>query len=774
MANSSWSSNRDPVIHGVRHQSPPRIWQDGFPLGNGFLGAMLWGDGDPLNLTLDCADLWDSRTDAHAWRDHPSHTYQHLRELVAAQRFDEAEAIFGTPTNAPTPTKISIGRAVVRIGAATAYDCQLDLDRALVTGDVRTAQGAVHIEAFVHRLRNVVCLSLGSENQQPTTLDFLPLAEICKEMDALGHPPPVIRTHENTRVWVQQIPEGPAWAMVWNPSGPDFYLAIECAADAEEAESRATATWKWAAEHGFDSLRASHEEAWKEFWDVSAVFLPEPRMEFFWYYGLYLLAASARRGALPPGLQGVWAMDGVMPPWSGNYTCDTNVQQTFSPAYAAGHLDLADVWCDFMLECLPQAEAYTRRIFGTEGTFWPPGWCGKLALGDTSNWYSGYFAWSTGGWLAWLIWLRWRYSKDSAWLAQTGYPVMAEIIKFYRANLVEESDGRLHVPLSDSPEYRRSTARESFCKDPNIDLALIRRNCDWIGEMEEALGISELTVDARRIKERLAPYALAEDGALCLWPGKALDESHRHPSHLMAIHPAMDWTIDDADEIRSRIEASVNQYLGLGTYQWWGFTHAQMVGFAAVLGRGEWACDCLRQYADHWVMPNGLHVNADWRGTNHSDFGFESKRKLNRQSAPFTHEANCSVCAGISDMLLQGWRDVVRVFPAVPEHWRELAFRDLITEGAWKVSAVRHLGQTVWVRVTATVPGLLRLLDPFGGETPDVPQGRVLLNEGRYEATLAAGESVVLQRKGYHFDARQVLARVRQSPASLLGLPPEP
>ena len=173
-------------------------------------------------------------------------------------------------------------------------------------------------------------------------------------------------------------------------------------------------------------------------------------------------------------------------------------------------------------------------------------------------------------------------------------------------------------------------------------------------------------------------------------------------------------------------------------------------------------------------MPNGLHVNADWRGTNHSDFGFESKRKLNRQSAPFTHEANCSVCAGISDMLLQGWRDVVRVFPAVPEHWRELAFRDLITEGAWKVSAVRHLGQTVWVKVVATVPGLLRLLDPFGGETPDVPQGRVLLNEGRYEATLAAGESVVLQRKGYHFDARQVVERVRQSPASLIGLPPEP
>ena len=732
---------------------------------------MLWGDGDPLNLTLDCADLWDLRTDAHSWRDHPSHTYQHLRELIEAQRFDEAEAIFGTPTNAPTPTKISIGRAVVRIGAATAYDCHLDLDRAMVTGMAQTGLGHVDITAFVHRIRNVVCLRLRPENEQPATLEFLALAEVCKEMAALGHPLPETRTRENTRVWVQQIPEGPAWAMVWNPNGPDFFLAIECGANSAEAEAKAIATWEWAAKCGFDSLRVSHEEAWKEFWDGSAVFLPEPRMEFFWYYGLYLLAASARQGALPPGLQGVWAMDGVMPPWQASYTCDTNVQQTFSPAYAAGHLDLADVWCDYMLECLPQARAYCRQVFGTEGAFWPGGWCGKFALCDTSNWYSGSFAWSTGGWLVWLAWMRWRHSMDRSWLAQTGYPLVAETFKFYRANLVEEEDGYLHVPLSDSPEYRRSNARESFCKDPNVDLALIRRCCDWIVEMEEALGISPLTADARGIKDRLVPYALAEDGALCLWPGKVLDESHRHPSHLMAIHPGMDWTIDDDGETRRRIEASVNQYLGLGTYHWWGWTYAQIAGLAAALGRGEWAYDCLRQFADHWVMPNGLHVNADWREAGHSFFG--STRILG-QSAPFTYEANAAVCAGISDMVLQGWRDGVRVFPAVPAHWRELAFRDLITEGAWKVSAVRHRGQTVWVKVVATVPGLLRLLDPFEGETPDVPEGRVVLTEGKYEATLAAGESVVLQRKGYHFDAQQVVSRVRQSSASLLGLPPGP
>lgn len=766
-----WSSNRDPDIHGVRHQSPPRIWQDGFPLGNGFLGAMLWGDGHPLNLTLDCADLWDSRTDAHAFREHPSHTYAHLRALVEAGRFDEAEAIFGTPTNALPPTKISIGRAVLDLGTATGYDCRLDLDRAIVTGAIATDQGEIALAAFVYRARNVVCLRLQSDAPLTATLDFIPLVEVCKAMTALNHPPPATRTEGGRRVWVQQIPEGPAFAMVWNPAGPDYFLAIECAADAAAAEARATATWEWAAKRGIDALRASHERAWQRFWDASAVFLPERRMEFFWYYGLYLLAASARRGALPPGLQGVWAMDGVMPPWSGNYTCDTNVQQTFWPAYAAGHLELADVWCDHMRACIPAAQAYTQRVFGTEGTFWPGGWCERFKLGDTSNWYSGTFAWSTGGWLVWLAWLRWRYSMDTDWLARTGYPLTAETFKFYRANLVEGAGGRLHVPLSDSPEYKRSNARESFCQDPNIDLALIRRCCDWIVEMETALGLSDLSPDATRIKDRLAPYALTGEGALCLWPGKALDESHRHPSHLMAIHPAMDWTIEDDAETRRRIEASVNQYLELGTYRWWGWTHAQMASFAAVLGRGEWAYDCLRQFADHWVMPNGLHVNSDWRESKSSYFGSTQKRP--RETAPFTYEANCMASAGISDMLLQGWRDVVRVFPAVPAHWREVAFRDLMTEGAWQVSAVRHLGRTVWVKVVATVPGTLRLRDPFGGEAAEVLEGEVCVKDGCYQAALVSGQAVELQRPGYRFDAKTAVAGVRSEDPSLLGLPVE-
>jgi alpha-L-fucosidase 2 len=452
-------------------------------------------------------------------------------------------------------------------------------------------------------------------------------------------------------------------------------------------------------------------------------------------------------------------MDGVLPPWRGEYAADMNVQETFWPACAAGHLELLDTWCDLMKESLPLVQEFTRRFFGTEGTFWLASTLPQYTL--MYDWHTVQFGWSHSGWLGWLVWLRWRYSLDRDWLADTGYPVLAEIFKFYHANLQEEEDGFLHVPLSSSPEYRDNRP-EAWCRDPNVDLALIRRCCDWVVEMEEALGLAELTPAAREVREKLAPYALTEAKALCLWPEKPLDEPHRHPSHLMAIHPAMDLTLEDDEESRAIIEASLEQYFSLGQYLWAGHTYAQMASFGAVVGRAEFAYDCLLHFAEYWMGPNGLHFNRDTRHT--------GTTRYHGPDLQFTMEASCGVSAGISDMLVQGWRDTVRVFPAVPAHWRDVAFRDLLTEGAFRVSAIRRESRTVWVSIRAGVARTLRLRNPFG-DAPVAVSGGVLCREGQlFVGELAAGQEVILCIEGEtgNFDAAAVA--VRRSDTSRLGL----
>lgn len=751
---------KKPLSRSFTHQAPPYQWQNGFPLGNGLLGAMVWGDGNPLVVTLDAADLWDLRVN-NAFMSQPDYSYAGLRRLVKAQRFDEAKEIFETrerEDNPLGPTKVSVGRVELTLGAALDYECRLDLEHAIVAGTIGTATTTHAITCFVHRRLPVLCLRVS--NSADAELLVKPLAEINDGLAKLNHPAPQRHSDGNLHILIQSIPEGPHYAIVWNARGPDYFLTLELAETAELAEAKARATWQEAIAVGFDRMHREHARAWKKFWSVSAVYLPEKRMEFFWHYGIYLLASSARHGSYPPGLQGVWPMDGVMPPWRDDYHADMNVQETFWPAAATGHLELLDVWCDYMKACIEPARALTKKFFGTEGTFWPCCTLPRFTLAPI-HYYTTQFSWSHGGWLGWLVWIRWRYSQDIAWLRVTGYPVLSEIFRFYRANLEEGSDSRLHVPLSTSPEYKENKG-EAWGPDPNMDLALIRCCCRWIEEMETELGIKELTVSAQAIRAKLAPYALTEKKELCLWPGQPLDESHRHPSQLMAIHPGMDLTIEGSADDRAIVEASIQQYLALGQYRWAGHTYAQLVSMAAVLGRAGWAYECLAQFADHWVMSNGLHCNSDLRNSGMSHYRW--------QPAPFTMEANCAVAAGISDLLIQGWGDILRIFPAVPAHWHEAAFCDLMAEGAFKVSAIRHKGETVWVRVVANVARTMRLRNPFG-KRPFVVAGPMVHRQNDLIlAELAKGEKLVLHVESFTGSLKEAIKLVRQSNVSLIGL----
>jgi hypothetical protein len=133
-------------------------------------------------------------------------------------------------------------------------------------------------------------------------------------------------------------------------------------------------------------------------------------------------------------------------------------------------------------------------------------------------------------------------------------------------------------------------------------------------------------------------------------------------------------------------------------------------------------------------------------------------------------EASCAVSAGISDMLVQGWGDKVRIFPALPEHWRDAAFRNLLTEGAFRVSALRREGRTVWVNIVASVARTLRLRNPFGN-TPIEVEGGTFSQEGDFFVMdLKQGQEITLRLKGtpVNFEEKAMLAR--QSDITRLGL----
>ena len=206
---------------------------------------------------------------------------------------------------------------------------------------------------------------------------------------------------------------------------------------------------------------------------------------------------------------------------------------------------------------------------------------------------------------------------------------------------------------------------------------------------------------------------------LGLWKDKLLDQPHRHPSHLMAIYPAMDITIDGPDTEQKIIAASVFQYLSLGQYCWAGHTYVEMASFMAMLGDGRMAYEFLRIFLERWTRPNGLHFNRELGKFGHSNFVLGRYGTIPREldtHGQFTVNETCASTRAVSDMLLQSWGGKIRLFPAVPGRWSDALFVDLVTEGNFRVSALRRAGKVVWVRICAGVDGECRLVNPFGME----------------------------------------------------------
>jgi alpha-L-fucosidase 2 len=293
-----------------------------------------------------------------------------------------------------------------------------------------------------------------------------------------------------------------------------------------------------------------------------------------------------------------------------------------------------------------------------------------------------------GGWLAQHLWWHYRYSMDETFLRDEAYPVMRDCMTFYAHVLERGEDGKLHVPLSSSPEYH-SNHPPAWTADPTGDLAFIRNLSRWCVRASEILDADEpLRSKWRMIDRDLAPYPTSVRG-LKVQPDTEFDKAHRHPTHLAPIFPLDDLNIEGSDDDRRLIDASLETWLAQGTDLWtgWSFPYASLICSRA--GRAQDAYRFLDIYRKAFIWPNGFHINGDYKKLGYSKHAYE----------PFTVEAECAFTAAVNEMLLQSWGEKIRVFPAVPDGWPDVSFENLRAEGAVLVSARRQAGRLTRLRL---------------------------------------------------------------------------
>jgi len=735
--------------HDLIWEVPPLRWLEGIPLANGDIGALIWGDGAPLKFTLDKYDAWETRE-----KPLEDLTYGTLRGLVTARSREDAEQCMRTEHvygEGPRPTRLPMPRLEIDFGRPVVWtQARLSLRTATATITGEHEGAPFRLEAAVHADKNLLMVRM-----EGRTLDTLRIRATLDHLDAgaketlkrWGYPEPEVTTEKDHGALRFYSPTGYEYAVAWRlvPQGKDartLYLALRSTLEDNrplEAAASAVGMDRAQTEPGPDFDRASHETWWADYWSRSYLTIPDARLEALYYIEMYKLGCSSRPGRYPVTLQGLWTLDGGMPPWAGDYHLDMNVQQSYWPIYTANRLDLGEPLYRTFSACLPKWRDQCRQFFGFDG-IWSG--CAIGPKGERIYGYSGVELWpGNAAWLAHHYWLHFLYSQDKAFLRDQAMPIMRLAFLTY-ANLLEPGDdGKLHVPLSYSPEWGEG-GFNAYCKDANCDLALIRFLAGAILKSNDILGVMDETTDrARDVLERLADYQQA-DGHLLVSAGTPLSHSHRHHSHLMAIHPLGLITRDGTEAERALLRNALYDIRVQGTGEWTGWAFPWMSLIASRAGYGNMAWQMLDTYANAFIKPNTFHVNGDPRIFGYSLFDYE----------PMTLEAGFGAAAAVMEMLLQSYNGVIRVFPAVPDRWHDAYFANLRAEGAFLVTAKLSDGAVRFVQVASEAGLPCEVVNPFGGaatlDSPDSTAGAAQLNGDRLRFDTRPGGTYLLYPNG--------------------------
>jgi len=693
--------------HDLVWEVPAERWIEGIPLANGDIGALVWGDGAPLKITLDKYDAWDTREKRLT-----TESYQELRRLVEEGKKKEAEdylAIWRIYADGHDPTRLPLPRLEIDFGQLLEWgQGRLSLASASLVVDGTLSGEPVQVEIFVCAEENVLLARLRGRGTEKARVrvgwDHLGEGTL-KALESRGYPRPKVTSTDTGGTWHLVAPTGYELAIAWNReiesegNGQVLRLSILSSADSEhplEAAKQVVSDKSF-----LDDSR--HRKWWAEYWKRSFLTIPDARLEALYYAEMYKLGCCSRPGKLPITLQGLWTLDGQMPPWSGDYHLDMNVEQSYWPIYTANRLELGEPLYRTFSACIPRWREQCRQFFGFEGI------CSGCAIGPHGErifGYTGVELWpGNAAWLAHHYWLHYLYSQDDDFLREEALPMIRLAFLTY-ANLLETGeDGKLHIPLSYSPEWGEGSF-DAFCRDPNCDLALIRFLGKALLESREVLDATDPIVNrAEDVMANLTPY-LRDGNRLLISANTPLSHSHRHFSHLMAIHPLGLLTMDGTEEERDLIQGSLRQIRVKGTGEWTGWAFPWMSLIASRAGLGNTAWQMLDVYCNAFISPNTFHMNGDPRIFGLSQFDYE----------PMTLEAGFGAAAAIMEMLLQSQGGRIRVFPTVPDRWHDAYFENLRTEGAFLVTARLEADRVSFAKIHSEKGGTCSIVNPFGEE----------------------------------------------------------
>lgn len=743
--------SRLPTEKGLRFASLPTQWDEGIPLGNGMLGALIYERDDMLRISLDRADLWDLRPVRNF--NSPDFSYQWIYKHVLDKNYDPVHQMVDVPYDRDAaPTKIPAGALELPITGLGKIKSVI-LDIATATCHIQWLNGTTatffisavsHAGFFKFEKLPAGCdfsLRLKSPPYQVTEQNEEGNAVVGgQDLVRLGYPQGSIKQtghliHYHQRGWGDFSYD---IAVKWRKKKLhtiEGTWSITSKGSPYPASEQADGIASSALTHSFDQAWNEHKKWWTVYWEQSSIQIPDSVLMHQYDMDMYLFASASRKGSPPITLQAIWTADnGKLPPWKGDIHNDLNTQLSYWPGYPSNHLQESAVFTEWLWKNKPVFKKYTSRFFKDNGlnvpgvctlTGEPMGGWGQYSLSPTvACWLSQYFYW------------QWIYSGDKQFLKNRAYPWVKAVAVHIESIAVKDNSNHWRLPISSSPEFFDNKPKAWFLQTSNYDLSLIR----WLLKSAiQMANILHLQSEATHWKHFLSGWpGLAtnhKDSALVVAPGIPYNFSHRHFSHLMSIYPLqlVDWYHGKKDQ--KIIDASLKELEKYGPSGWTGYSYAWEACLKAMAQDGMGAEKALKIFATSFCSPNSFHLNGDQSGKGYSGFTYR----------PFTLEGNFAFAQAVQLMLLQQHEGVNYIFSAIPDTWKNVSFENFRTPGAFLISSKMVNGKITQLEITSLKGGRIKVINPFLHQkikTEGVKLQPNVLNQKILTLTLSKGQNI--------------------------------